>query len=131
MNITGTPVFGPKKIRWIYHCCLGFKDYYVGNDWLIDLSYHCMVGEDVTNSTRLIRIKRYLMNIPETVDVYVIRLDKIDYFIQNFTSYKSLEEFLNRTASPCSRHILDPNESEPAHLAVIESMINESVIFKV
>ena len=62
--------FGSKQVEWTYHCCIGFKDIRFDKDWFIDLSYHCMVRDLYTGTSREVRMIRkdqYLANIPRFV----------------------------------------------------------------
>ena len=59
-NCTENPMFGSKRVRWTYHCCIGFADTYLIKDWFIDLSYHCMIEDIHLRIKRLIEKEEYL-----------------------------------------------------------------------
>ena len=131
------PLFGSTKIEWSYHCCLGFKDLYLDTDWLIDLSYHCMVlFEGDQRKKRLISKKEYLPNIPHTVDLYVIPIRNLEYFINRFVLKFfnaltiNLTDFLEIKDRPCFIRVFDTSFSGSSDFSKIEQMMNNSVIFK-
>ena len=86
------PIFGSRQVQWSYHCCLGFRDLYLGSDWFIDLSYHCMVlNMRKHRMVRMIPKEQYLPNIPSSVNIYVIPLRNLEYFVNTIRFKMPLE----------------------------------------
>ena len=141
-NGAGTLKFGPNSIEWSYHCCVGFRDLYVGTHWIIDLSYHCMVDAhddgiyNQTKSKRMIEKSQYLQNVPCTADTFVIPFENLEYFINQYDVYpsRSLEEFLDYTVSincyPYFAWVLHPGVAPSNYYAITRSMLNRSIIYK-
>ena len=123
------PLFGCRKIEWFYHCCLGFKDLYVGKDWFIDLSYHLMVGNtNKQKMTRMIERGQYIPNIPDTVAAYVIPLKNLPHFVNKIRVtqiLKNWSEFLAISNSTGFVWIFHTPK-----LLTVKSMLNSSLIFK-
>ena len=115
-----TAYFGSKQVQWLYHCCIGFKDLYRVWDWLIDLSYHFMTGEN----KRIIDRDEYLANIPCTVDTTIIPLPNLEYFLCAF----NLECEAPRTLR--LMFVLDPIYRSEVDSEIIDSMLNRSLIIR-
>ena len=127
------PMFGAAKAEWPYHCCLGFKDLYVDQDWFIDLSYHLMLEKQAKSKgqQRLIKSNIYLPNIPDTVNIYVIPLTNLLYFIDKFTynlhstPFTDLKDFSDNCIGTNLMHIFNTPE-----LRTVRAMLNESILYK-
>ena len=114
-NTSRDPLFGSTKVKWTYHCCIGFKDIYYAKDWFIDLSYRCMMKDIHIRMNRMIPREEYLANIPCTVNAFVIPLRNLEYFVNQFQlrmSAYNLKQFLDITVRPCFMWMFDPRNSE-------------------
>ena len=69
------------RVRWIYHCCIGFVDLYLEKDWFIDPLYHLMVDHVHPRLGRMIEKEQYLKNIPNTVEIFIIPFTNMECFI--------------------------------------------------
>ena len=78
-NTTAFYLFGSKKVRWSFNCCIGFKDLYFGKDFLIDMAYRCMTGDD----KRIIEKEEYMDNIPNDVTIFIIPCMILEKFIES------------------------------------------------
>ena len=129
-TICGDPLFGSKQVQWSYHCCLGFRDLYLGSDWFIDLSYHCMVHHmHKHRMVRMISKEQYLPNIPSSVNIYVIPLKNLEYFVNTIRfkmPLENLNEYLElKEDRICFKWVFE----KPIHH--IPTMLNQSIIFKI
>ena len=103
-----TVEFGSTKVKWPYHCCIGFRDMYVDRSWFIDLSYHLMVND---SALRLVTKEQYLHNIPDSVNTFSVRLGHLYYFI-NLLGIKehptmTLDEFMKMNDRPLLMSMFD------------------------
>ena len=125
--------YAEKQFRWIYHCCIGFKDLYLDKDFLIDASYYYIVDGYSYNQRkgRLIPKENYLP-LSCSGDTFVIPFKNLEYFINLFYPpgmQVKLNEFLNLKERPNLMSIFCPY-SESSCFASIQSMIDMSMMLK-
>ena len=129
-------MFGSSKIEWLFHCCIGFVDIYLGRDWFIDLSYHiCMIKDVHFRTKRLIEKEKYLQSIPDTVDAFVIPLMKLEYFINAFRvrlPQTNLGEFANSCQRSSFMPVFDSRiaSQNSSDFEVVHFMMSKCIIFK-
>ena len=131
-NTTTYLLFGQKQARWSYHCCIGFKDLYFGKDFLIDMAYHRLTGDD----KRLIEKKEYMEQIPDDVNIFIIPCMILERFIELLKvrmPQLDLEEFLTKYHGPILlpsfRSTIDLLKDSDS-VEMVQYMVNRSIIFR-
>ena len=124
-----------------YHSCIGFKDLYIGKEFLIDMAYyHKEFGPYDPMITRMIPKEDYLP-LSLCVSTLVVPLKNLEYFINFFYSTfgvkarVNLKSFLDSADNPYQMHshlmtIIGSTLENSSGFECVESMMNKSIIFK-